>query len=232
MKIRRWTRAALLVVALSVGVFTMALAEERKRSAVAAQEVGAKGWTALFNGKDLDGWKFHLGKGDDNKGTFTVKDGVLICTGKPNGYMYTEKPYSTYTLECEFAFKRPEGLTNDSKFPGNSGVLIHVGQKNAMGVWPRSIEVQGMNRDLGIILPIPRSVKCKRTFDKETMLKVRQPVGEYNRIEIAVNRGDMVIKLNGTVVSTVGDCELSEGAIGIQSEGAETHWKSIRIWEK
>jgi hypothetical protein len=101
-----------------------------------------------------------------------------------------------------------------------------------MGVWPRSIEVQGMNRALGIILPIPRSVKCKRTFDRETMLKVRKPVGEYNRIEIAVNRGDMVIKLNGTVVSTVGDCELTEGAIGIQSEGAETHWKSIRIWEK
>jgi hypothetical protein len=173
-----------------------------------------------------------LGKGDDNKGTFTVKDGILICTGKPNGYMYTEKSYSSYTLECEFAFKRPEGLTDDSKFLGNSGVLIHVGQKNAMGVWPRSIEVQGMNRALGIILPIPRSVKCRRTFDKETMLKVRKPVGEHNRIEIAVNRGDMVIKLNGTVVSTVGDCELTEGAIGIQSEGAETHWKSIRIWEK
>ena len=47
------------------------------------------------------------------------------------------------------------------------------------------------------------------------MLKVRKPVGEPNRIEIAVNRGDMVIKLNGTVVSTVGDCELTEGAIGL-----------------
>ena len=39
----------------------------------------------------------------------------------------------------------------------------------------------------------------------------------------------MVIKLNGVVVSTVGKCELTEGAIGFQSEGAETLWKNIRI---
>ena len=42
----------------------------------------------------------------------------------------------------------------------------------------------------------------------------------------------LVIKLNGVVVSTVGDCELTEGQIGFQSEGAETHWKNIRIREK
>jgi len=42
----------------------------------------------------------------------------------------------------------------------------------------------------------------------------------------------MVIKLNGVVVSTVGKCELTEGAIGLQSEGAETHWKNIRIRQR
>ena len=35
-----------------------------------AQEDAESGWTALFNGKDFDGWDFHLGKeGADNKGT-------------------------------------------------------------------------------------------------------------------------------------------------------------------
>ena len=122
-----------------------------------AGEGAAGGWTALFNGKDLKGWKFHLGKeGAGNDGTFTVKDGILICSGTPAGYMYTEKSYGNYTLQCEFAFKRPEGLKDDSEFRGNSGCLIHVGQKNALGVWPRSIEVQGAYRQLGIILPIPR----------------------------------------------------------------------------
>ena len=189
-----------------------------------AQENTEEGWTALFNGKDLDDWKFHLGKeGADNDGTYTVKDGILICSGSPSGYMYTEKSYSNYTLRFDFAFK---------KRPGNSGCLIHVGEKNALGVWPRSIEVQGAHRSMGLILPIPRNVECTRTLDREALAKVRKPVGEFNAMEIEVTGGDMTISLNGTVVSTVGDCELTEGPIGFQSEGAETHWKNIQIREK
>ena len=187
----------------------------------------------LFNGKDLDGWRFYFGaKGTENDSTFSVKDGVLICSGKPSGYIYTVKSYSNYTLQFELAFKRPEGLESDANFRGNSGCLIHVGEKNAIGVWPRSVEVQGMNRQLGLILPIPRNLKCSRTFDKAASEKARKPVGEFNKVEIVVKGGDMVIKLNGVPVSTVGDCELTEGPIGFQSEGVETHWKNIRIREK
>ena len=197
-----------------------------------AQQDNEEGWTAPFNGKDLNGWKFHFGKeGAQNNGTFTIKDGVLICSGKPSGYMYTPKSYGNYTLEFELAFKRPAGLAEDSEFRGNSGCLIHVAEENALGVWPRSVEVQGMNRQLGLILPIPRSLKCTRTFDKEASAKSRKPIGEFNRVEVEVKGGDMIIKLNGTVVSTVGECELTEGPIGFQSEGVETHWKNIRIRE-
>ena len=197
-----------------------------------AQDKTEQGWTDLFNGKDFAGWQFHLGKdGADNKGTFVIKDGILICNGNPAGYMVTEKSFSNYTLKFEFAFKRPADLKDDAEFRGNSGCLIHVGEKNALGVWPRSIEVQGANRQMGLILPIPRDVKCTRTLDEETLAKVRKPVGEFNTMEIKVEGGDMVISLNGSVVSTVGDCELTAGPIGFQSEGAETHWKNIRIRE-
>ncbi len=215
------------VASALIVVLAAALAEP---NLLPAQESGEKGWTALFNGKDLDGWKFHLGKeGAANDGTFTVKDGILICTGKPSGYMFTAKSYGNYALEFEFAFKRPEGLKSDAEFRGNSGCLIHVGQPNALGVWPRSIEVQGANRQLGLILPIPRSLKCTKTFDAEASEKARKPVGQFNKLEIDVKGGDMTIKLNGVVVSTVGGCELTEGAIGLQSEGAETQWRNIRI---
>lgn len=197
-----------------------------------AAESGDQRWTPLFNGKNFDGWNFHLGKeGAGNEGTFTVKDGVLICSGKPSGYMYTVKSYGSYTLEFELAFKKPEGLTDDAKFRGNSGCLIHIAEKNALGVWPRSVEVQGMNRQLGLILPIPRNLKCALTFEAEASAKVRKPIGEFNQVEIAVNGGDMTIKLNGVVVSRVGDCELTKGPIGLQSEGVETHWRNIRIRE-
>jgi len=198
-----------------------------------AEEETEQGWTRLFDGRDVEGWKFHFGKDNaDNNGTFTVENGILICSGKPSGYMYTEKSYGHYTLQFEFAFKKPEGLKNDAEFRGNSGCLIHVGQKNALGVWPRSIEVQGANRQMGLILPIPRDVKCTRTFDKEALAKVLRPVGQFNKMEIEVRGGNMVISINGAVVSTVGECELTEGPIGFQSEGAETHWKNIRIQAK
>lgn len=190
------------------------------------------GWTPLFNGRDLDGWKFDFGdKGRDNDGTFRVEDGVLICTGKPAGYMYTPKSYRNYTLQFELAFKRPAGLTDDAQFRGNSGVLLHMADGPGIGVWPRSVEVQGMNRQFGVILPIPRNLKCELTFDAAASARARKPVGEFNQVEVQVRGGDMVIKLNGVVVSTVADCELTEGPIGFQSEGVETHWKNIRIRE-
>lgn len=202
-------------------------------TALTAQEGEEDGWKPLFNGKNLEGWKFHLGReGADNQGTFTVEDGILVCSGKPAGYMYTGKSYGQYTLEFEFAFKKPEGLEDESKFRGNSGCLIHVGEKNALGLWPRSIEMQGAHRSIGLILPIPRDLKCKHAFDREAMAKAIKPLGEFNKMEVEVEGGDMVIKLNGAEVSTVSDCELTKGPIGFQSEGAETHWKNIRIRER
>ncbi|NLF71465.1 MAG: DUF1080 domain-containing protein [Candidatus Anammoximicrobium sp.] len=199
----------------------------------AAQEDAEQGWTLLFNGKDLAGWEFYFGKaGTENKGTFTVQEGILICSGRPSGYMVTKKPYGDYTLQVEFAFQRPAGLKDDAEFRGNSGCLIHVGEKNALGVWPRSVEVQGANRNLGIILPIPRDLRCTHTFDSAALARVLRPVGQFNKLEIDVRGGDMTISLNGAAVSTVRKCELTAGPIGIQSEGAETHWKTIRIRER
>jgi hypothetical protein len=89
-----------------------------------------------------------------------------------------------------------------------------------------------MHRQMGLILPIPRNLKCKRTLDSEARAKVIKPVGQFNTMKIEVQGGEMTISINGAVVSTVSDCELTEGPIGFQSEGAETHWKDIRIREK
>jgi hypothetical protein len=197
-----------------------------------AEEAGGGAWTSLFNGKDLEGWKFHLGKeGAGNTGAFAVTGGVLACSGNPSGYMYTPKAYRNFTLEFELAFIRPEGLTNEAAFRGNSGCLIHIGATNALGVWPRCIEVQGMNSQMGLILPIPRDLKCTRTYEGKAAAEARKPVGEFNQVQIKVRGGDMDISLNGVVVSTVRGCELTEGPVGFQSEGAATRWRNIRIRE-
>ena len=187
-------------------------------------------WTPLFNGRNFEGFSFRLGKeGAGNHGTFTVRDGVIMCTGKPAGYMYTKKSYHRYTLQYDWRFKRPDDLKDDRQFRSNSGCLIHIGQTNALGVWPRSIEVQGAHHQAGLILPIPRDLKCKLTDDRAARARALKPVGVWQTTTIEVDGGNLTILLNGAVVSTVRDCELTEGPIGFQSEGHEIHLKNIRI---
>jgi hypothetical protein len=187
----------------------------------------------LCNGEDFGGWKFHLGKeGDDHQEAYTVRNGIISCAGNPRGYMYTEKSFSNYIVKYDWAFQRPADLQVDSLFRGNSGCLIHIGEKNALGIWPLSIEVQGQHRRAGLILPIPRSVKCEHTFDLEAYRKAINPVGKWSTMVIDVKGGEMQIRLNGMVVSTVKDCELTSGPIGWQSEGAPLRWKNIRLIQR
>ena len=190
-------------------------------------------WKPLWNGKNFKGFQFYFGKNNaENKGTYSIKDGIMACSGRPSGYIMTKKSYSKYTIKYDYAFKTPKNLPEGRRFRGNSGCLIHVGEANVLIGWPRCVEVQGQYQREGLILPIPRNLKCERTFDQKTCDKVRNPLGKWNTMEIDVNRSDMVIKLNGTVVSTVKNCELTSGPIAFQSEGVPTYWKNIRILEK
>src|SRR5438128_2318311 len=61
------------------------------------------GFKPLFNGKDLTGWH----NVNCAPGTFYVKDGMIITTGKPTGYLRTDKQYENFFLEFEW-FHAPE----------------------------------------------------------------------------------------------------------------------------
>lgn len=86
----------------------------------------------LFNGKDFTGWKLFIP--DPNAEvtrTWSVKNGVIHCTGEPAGYLRTTTPYNNYELTLEWRFPGKGG---------NSGVLLHIQDKDE--VWPKSIEAQ------------------------------------------------------------------------------------------
>jgi hypothetical protein len=65
------------ILALATVVFVLASSAFDAR----AQDPSSKdGWIALFNGKDLDGWKPKIkgyGLGDNFGDTFRVEDGIL-----------------------------------------------------------------------------------------------------------------------------------------------------------
>jgi hypothetical protein len=179
----------------------------------------------LFNGKDLTGWKVFPEK---IASTFTVEDGYIKVSGKPAGYFYTDKSYKSYILKFDWRYKRPEKLEDDSKFGGNSGLLVHITGDHK--VWPVSLEVQGQNLNHASFIPIGGKAvgMTESKFDKKTLEKVRHKVGEWNTTEMSIKNGEVHVKVNGTPVSS---CKITlvEGPFGFQSEGAELHFKNIKI---
>ena len=50
----------------------------------------------LFNGSDLDGWHTDIPAADNNadlKPSFSVRDGMLISNGTPQGHLITDAIY-------------------------------------------------------------------------------------------------------------------------------------------
>ena len=211
----RTIRIALLPVglALTLGLTVLSRADD-------------DGFTKLFNGKSFDGWKFVIGGEVAEPGkTFTIKEGTVIVSGNPNGYIVTEKPYKNYVIRYDWRYKRPAGLEDDSKFLGNSGCLVHIQEPHK--VWPKCVEVQGMNRDHGKLLFL--GTKGTGKFDAEAKNKATHKVGEWNTTEITCKEdGTITAKINGTEVSS-GKSDLTEGPLGFQSEAAEIHFRNIKV---
>ncbi|MEY4273048.1 MAG: hypothetical protein RL250_1914, partial [Verrucomicrobiota bacterium] len=98
---------------------------------LAADAVAPTAKVELFNGKDTAGWVAFPEAA--SKDTWSVKDGLLACAGKPNGFLRTEKSYKQYKFTVEWRFTKA----------GNTGVVVHMTPPDA--VWPKSVECQGMH---------------------------------------------------------------------------------------
>jgi hypothetical protein len=204
------------------------------RPAVAGEK--GEAFKSLFNGKDMSNFKYVLrvGKedveGDDPLNTPTktwrIEDGAIICTGKPNGYFFTKKSYKNYRVRFDWRYKRPANLKDDEKFGGNSGLLVHITGPHK--VWPKCVEVQGMNREHGKIFAIG-GAKGKFSFNADVLKKVRNPVGEWNTTHVTVQNGTISSDVNATEIATGKTTDLTEGPFGLQSEGAEIHFRNIRV---
>ena len=125
------------------------------------------------------------------------EEGILICKGRPAGYIRTEADYTNYVLKLEWRFNPV------TKLPGNSGVLLRmVGQDK---VWPKSVEAQLQSRNAGDFWniedfkmktdPARRDPKVARhTFKMKTSNE--KPLGEWNTYRIIVKGGDIKLYVN------------------------------------
>lgn len=130
----------------------------------AALSAGEKGWTELFNGKDLTHWDTWLGrpyKGKDIVGlnkdpqkvyTVVEADGkpAIRVSGEIWGALTSKKEYENYHFSVEFKWGEKRWPPRE-KTVRDSGLLYHcVGPHGAQGTfWMRSQELQIQEHDCG-----------------------------------------------------------------------------------
>jgi hypothetical protein len=199
--------------------------------------------TPLFNGKNLNGWYSFLqikGKNNDPEKVFTVENGLLHITGKEFGYLCTENKFKNFHIVAEFKWgvkKYPPRDADTTK--RDNGIMYYVQTDVKDNVWPKSIEFQIQEGDVGdiwLIDSVTVVVDGKRSIPNNYTRIVKKkngerPTGEWNTVEVIAYNGKITYIVNGIVVSTAEAPSLSEGRIIIQSEGSEIYYRKIEIAE-
>jgi hypothetical protein len=207
-------------------------------TALAAEE---DGFVPLFNGRDLTGWV----NANCAPETWSVREGMIHCTGKPTGALRTARQYENFVLEVEWRH-----LTDG----GNSGVFIWGTPIAAPGVpFLRGIEVQVLDHGYaeqyekqtgkkaewftthGDVFPIHGATmkpfgrhNGDRSFPSEERSK-RTP--EWNHYRVVCTNGVLRLHVNGKEVSGGEECNYRKGYLALESEGAPVEFRNIRIKE-
>jgi hypothetical protein len=224
MKPLRCLAALLILLAVSVP----ALPEDKAKD---------DGFVPMFDGKTLKGWV----NVNCAPGTFYVKDGQIITTGKPTGYLRTEKQYENFIAEFDWMHIPPKpGAV------GNSGFFVWADPIPAVGTgYTRGIEVQVLvnleKKDFytsqGDLFSIwgahctpdrPHPQGWERCLPNGNFTKGER---EWNHYRVTGKDGRITLEVNGHEVSGVSKCTPRKGYLALESEGSECRFKNLKIKE-
>jgi len=205
---------------------------------VAAKAADIPKWVDLFNGKDLSGWI------DVNTSpeTWYVKDGLLICKGKPIGVMRSEKQYENFLLHVEWRHMEPGG---------NSGIFAWSDALPFGNRLPKGLEIQMLELDwvklhtrkgkappiayvhgelfgAGGLKAVPDNPRGRRSKSLENRCKGR---GEWNIYDVVCVDGVVKLSVNGKFVNGISHVQYKKGYLCLESEGAEIHFRNLKIME-
>lgn len=179
----------------------------------------------LFDGSDLLGWVNVNGAPD----TWTVRDGLIVCSGRPYGVLRTMRMYENYVLELEWRHMTPGG---------NAGLFVHSDALPAIGEpFTRAIEAQVMDGNHGDVFAIQGATMTPdrphpRGWMRSLPIEERaNPAGQWNHYRLESRNGVLRLAVNGKIVSGGSEAVPRKGYICLESEGAEVHFRDIRIQE-
>ena len=214
----------LFSIVISISLFVAGCAENSKPDKSVVDIIHPGTNIDLWNGTDLSGLIMVLEDSSaDPADVWSVRDGLIYCTGIPSGYFRTEKSYGNYKLHVTWRW--PEE-------PGNSGVLLHM--QGPDKVWPKSIEAQLQAENAGDFWVID-GAEINQHTDKSTrrVQKLKDssenPVGEWNHYEITCSSDSIIVMVNGVLQNVASGATLTSGKICFQSEGKPVEFGKIYL---
>jgi hypothetical protein len=186
---------------------------------------GDDGWTALFNGKDLTGWKTN-----ENVETFSVKDGAIVAHGTRSHCFYVGDFHN-------HSFKDFELKVDVMTLPGaNGGVYIQTEYQDRG--WPnKGFEVQVNNTYAGD----PRRTASlyavkdnEKEVAKDNQWFTEDIIAKGDTITVKVDDKEVVRWTQPSNWAGAGDFSgrrIGAGTIALQGHdpGSTVYYKNIRI---
>ena len=175
--------------------------------------------------------------------TWRREDDLLICSGHPIGVMRSEKQYENYILTVEWRHMEAGGnsgmfMWSDAKpgeqnrLPGGVEVqmleLDWVNQNTRNGEKPPIAYVHGELFGVGGVVTVPDNPRGDRSKSIENRCKGK---GEWNHYEVVCVDGTIKLSVNGKFVNGISQSTIKKGYICLESEGAEIHFRNLRIVE-
>jgi hypothetical protein len=187
------------------------------------------GFTSLFDGKALNGWKLVGGHGPG----YVVQDNKIVCPAEGGGNLFTEKEFGNFVFRFEF--------------------LLTAGANNGIGIrapYEGDAAYQGMEIQIlddgdqvykGKIRPEQYHGSVYDVIPART--GYRKPLGEWNEEEIAADGRRIKVTLNGVIILDVGLDIVKEpkvlahhpglarpaGHIGFLGHGSHVEFRNIRV---
>jgi hypothetical protein len=177
-------------------------------AAMAADSGPPKGFTPLFDGKTLEGWKLV-----NTKDNFFVKDGILVLN-KGAGWLASYRTFADFELRVRYRFVTPGT---------DSGIFIRAGLEGKN--WPsKGYQIQNMDN-----LTLGKVVRVKGEHKVDVLKRVKKPTGEWQEMTIVARGKNVRVSLNGEEVASSDDLSLLDGHIGLQAEGGILEFERIDI---
>jgi hypothetical protein len=188
-----------------------------------------QGFTALFNGKDLTGWKVNQG---GKMAAWGAEDGLIYVQGGGGGWLMTEKEYGDFELRLEF--KVPVN--------GNSGVALRSPMKGDPAYVGMEIQILDDNG------PAYKNLRPTQytgsIYDVVPPAKhVSKPAGEWNQFRIVAKGRQVTVELNGTQIVNANLDEhkdradkhpgllRAKGHLGLQSHDGRVEFRNLYVKE-